>query len=287
MKRKQKSLFYWFIILSLFYHLFLYTFTNLFHFNLFENENALDNKPIEIQAINPDELEKLKRVGKKDGSKKGFAMDLPKPSLKSRADTIQEKSVNKPKLELSSLNMYRDQNSAVNFPEDEPVKKRETLNDKMEKINKQALSDIKENIATLKNNSPLFDNSLLNLKIELPEGVDQSELNALELKFYSFQKRIYLAYISALSLAYNRFLRENPNGDRFFNTGKELLIGKITFNQKGENIKIEIVQRSRNPKIGELFYNTLEGVNILQNPPVEFFKKQKFFNIYFHLMVYE
>ncbi len=279
-KRKPKSIFYWFIILSLFYHLFIYTLTSLFHFQLFPNE-VTENKPIEIEAINSEELEKLKRVGKKDGAKKGFQMDLPKPS------SAVSKASATTKLKLSELSMYQDQNSTIRYPEDEPIQKKENLDDKMEKINRQALSDMRDNIANLKHNSPVLESTMLNLKIEIPEGVDQSELNALELKFYSFQKRIYLAYISALSLAYNQFMRENPNGDRYFNTGKELHIGKITFNQKGENIKIELVQRSRNQKINELFNNTLEGVNILQNPPVEFFKKQNFFNIYFHLMVYE
>ena len=116
-----------------------------------------------------------------------------------------------------------------------------------------------------------------------PEGVDEDELNDMEKKFYSFQKRTYQTYIGSFLRTYFDLSKKYPSLQQTLLNINFDLVGRITFDKNGEIISIKIIKWAQSDMIQDLFEKTLKNIRKLPNPPEALIEKQKEFNIYFQL----
>jgi hypothetical protein len=135
------------------------------------------------------------------------------------------------------------------------------------------------------NANPFIANSGIDVKMEVPEGVDVSELNEYELQFYSFQKRTAISYISSFYKTLDHFMMVNPQVRFPLSTGKETMTGKVTFDKDGHIKEIKMIRASNNEKMQLFFEDVLEGINRLPNPPKSLVKDQGQFSIFYTLVI--
>ncbi|MFZ4712243.1 MAG: TonB C-terminal domain-containing protein [Bacteriovoracaceae bacterium] len=133
--------------------------------------------------------------------------------------------------------------------------------------------------------NPFLANSGIDVKMEVPEGVDISELNDYELQFYSFQKRTAISYISSFYKTLDDFVLKNPQIRFPLSSGKETMTGRVTFDKDGNILEIRMIRASSNGKMQVFFEDVLEGIRRLPNPPKSLVKDQGQFNIFYTLVI--
>ena len=131
----------------------------------------------------------------------------------------------------------------------------------------------------------MLKNTSLDLKFEPPEGVSEDELNTIEKIFYSFQRRMMMAYYYSLFSSYNKLLLSRPQLKEALLREGQHLIGKVVFDYKGNTIRIKIIKWSSNDYIQELFEDTLKGIHSIPNPPKAFVEDDEEFTVYYHLKI--
>ncbi|MBF0207357.1 MAG: hypothetical protein HQK53_10760 [Oligoflexia bacterium] len=114
---------------------------------------------------------------------------------------------------------------------------------------------------------PLPENINLNLKLENAKGVSIDKLNPQELKFFSFNLRVFKSYIASIFQSYQEFKQQNPHKN-FDHLNKQTLIATVIYNTTGQIDRISFVQSSEDDSIQGLFQRALEK-NLVQNPPKE------------------
>jgi hypothetical protein len=121
-----------------------------------------------------------------------------------------------------------------------------------------------------------LDQSDIAIKMEVPKGIPQDELNKYEQVFYSFQKRTVLAYINSFMHELNDFELQNPHLDFPIVQDPEQVAGKITYDHNGDILKIDTLKWSDEKKLQDFFMNVLKNMNSLPNPPKELLNKGTF-----------
>jgi hypothetical protein len=273
--------------------------------------NSLDRilektTPLVVESINQEMLQELKNyktVGVKGGSKSGgtllpevnqkaSAASKARPQSNSSAQNVAKKLSQlenghrySKQLDLKSLQITdADETSNANFQ----VRRRSTI----KSVNLKG-AQIREFLKNDNFSAPMLNpmanpfvaNSGIDVKMEIPEGVDVSELNEAELQFYSFQKRTAMSYISSFYKTLNKFILENPQVKFPLNISREVLTGRITFDKNGNIKTIKMLRSSTDDHMQKFFEDVLEGINNLPNPPRAIVKDIDQFNIYYTLII--
>jgi len=129
-----------------------------------------------------------------------------------------------------------------------------------------------------------FGESDVVVEMEVPEGVPEDELNKYELVFYSFRKRTALNYINSFYTKLNDFQRANPHLRFPLTEDKESMTGRITYDEKGDIVRIKMLRWTNKKKLQEFFLQVLKNMNSLPNPP-EIIIKDGEFHVYYSLTV--
>lgn len=114
------------------------------------------------------------------------------------------------------------------------------------------------------------------VKLEVPKGVKEDELNKHELVFYSFQKRTALNYINSFYKKLNEFELKNPHLHFPLTDKKEKMIGRVVYDKNGNIIKINMLQWSNVEKLQDFFLDVLKEMTALPNPPDQIIQDEQF-----------
>lgn len=284
----------WTIILSILGHIFLFSTVSLLPKSItgrFELK-APSSKKIEVTQISKEQLRKYRTVGIKDGAK-----DFSAPIASISPIALPgKKSI--PNIPLKALNFNMEQKDLKNL-------KKRTAKDKSKRKNEDGIAigkfkkqrdkvkrerSINKMIKRemLKAQIPSYDQALIkntdiNMHFTPPEGVDESELNNTEKKFYSFHRRSYEVYVNSFLKTFHKATRERPYIEKLFMTQNDDLTGRVTFDSKGNLVSIKMIKWADNDEVQKIFEQTLEGIIALKNPPKEFIQKDGEFTIYYTL----
>ncbi|MDD4972827.1 MAG: hypothetical protein PHY93_00670 [Bacteriovorax sp.] len=269
-----------------------------------------------IELISPNELQRMKKVGIKNGAKKDYlqpdilkiakpaastppglslgslAPDLPAPkeskdSKDSKETKESKKAKNKTAFKKEQI-PSRELTDTIPRPmEDEaghiyfnPKKEKQIPRDRDQDNLKQ---EAFKNIPTSTSNPIAQKMSNFEIRYERPEGVSEDELNSDEKAYYSFFKRSYANYLTKLYATYEKVSVERPGLEKDF-ANKHLLIGRIDYDDKGNIILVKILKSSESDNIHYFFEETLKQLN-LPNPPKSFIKSKKQFTTYYQIQI--
>lgn len=121
------------------------------------------------------------------------------------------------------------------------------------------------------------------IRYERPEGVSEDELNSDEKAYYSFYVRSYQNYYSKIYSTYEKMVIERPGLAKVFDK-KYLLIGKIDYDEKGNIVTVKILKSADDDDLHHFFEETLKQLS-QPNPPKIFVKNRKQFSIYYQLQI--
>lgn len=114
--------------------------------------------------------------------------------------------------------------------------------------------------------SPTLSKSLMNMQVEVPEGVAADELNQFELQFYGFQKRLVSKYLNSIELQVREY-EKRFSMQALGVAGKHVMTGRVTFDSDGNIKQIKMVRWTQAEKIQSLFEEVLKSMIALPNPP--------------------
>lgn len=120
------------------------------------------------------------------------------------------------------------------------------------------------------------------VSIEVPEGVEPSELNKYELMFYGFQRRTAMNYAGSIMKNLTKFLRENPN---FKLDQNVIMTARMTFDEKGNVKQIKMIRWTNIDKLQSFFEDVTKGIDQLHNPPKALWEKNNEFSMFFTLEI--
>ena len=98
-------------------------------------------------------------------------------------------------------------------------------------------------------------------------------------KYFSFYKRVIKNYLLKLNLSFY----ELSSSGRF--KQNDLMLGKITFDHKGNAQQIKMLKWARNDLTQAKFLEALKSIRKIHNPPSEIIANDKTFTIYYGLKV--
>lgn len=130
-----------------------------------------------------------------------------------------------------------------------------------------------------------LNNTDVLVNLEVPEGVDQDELNKYELMFYSFQKRTATGYINNFYKHLDKFQRENPHMTFPMTDQKQTMTGRVTYDSKGNITQIKMIRWSNEQRLQNFFEDVLKDMDTLHNPPQALWERTGEFSIFFSLVL--
>ena len=130
-----------------------------------------------------------------------------------------------------------------------------------------------------------LSNSDIMVKLEVPEGVSEKELNEYELMFYGFQRRTAIGYINAFYKNLDKFERENPHKQFPLTEDKQIMTGRMTFDHKGNVKQIKMVRWTNVERLQDFFVDVLKDMDTLHNPPKLLWERDKEFTVFFSLVI--
>jgi hypothetical protein len=130
-----------------------------------------------------------------------------------------------------------------------------------------------------------LESSNVQVKLEVPEGVPEDQLNEYELKFYSFQKRTAQNYINSLFQNVEEFQKRNPHLHFPMTNAKQVMTGRLTYDEKGNIKQIKMVRWSNDDRVQKLFEEILKDMDTLHNPPHLLWEKTGEFSVFFTLQI--
>lgn len=287
-----------FLTISVFFHFFIFLLGESSVARLLISSQqklniAQKSKPIELVDI-----KKYRTVGVKNGKKNEFSTPIKRLPRTAKRNSGRA-SKNSPLKSLSAFQAGKiDQNIKpgknnlkISPSESASAASRMIRANKQAQIQKQRRrlqtvlkQDLMEISEQARENADILAKTDFDIKFLPPKGVSEDELNKAEQIFYSFQKRSYETYINSFVRAFNKFKRKFPHFNYQKEVRPESLLGKITFDNNGNIIKINFIRGSENYKIQKLFETTLVDMNILPNPPKAFVKEGQF-SIFYQLNV--
>lgn len=114
--------------------------------------------------------------------------------------------------------------------------------------------------------SPTLTKSLMNMQVEIPEGVKQDELNEFELMFYGFQKRMMEKYFSSIVLQVRQY-EKRYSLPTLMPEGRHTMTGRVTFDSDGNIKQIKMIRWTQADKLQAMFEDILKSMDTLPNPP--------------------
>jgi hypothetical protein len=130
-----------------------------------------------------------------------------------------------------------------------------------------------------------LSNSDILVNLEVPEGVNPDELNKYELMFYGFQRRTAINYINSFYKNLDKFQRANPHLRFPMTETKQIMTGRLTYDEKGNIKQIKMIRWSNIDKLQDFFVDVLKDMDTLHNPPQALWEKTGEFSIFFSLVV--
>lgn len=130
-----------------------------------------------------------------------------------------------------------------------------------------------------------LNNSDILVNLEVPEGVNPDELNKYELMFYGFQRRTAINYINSFYKNLDKFDRENPHMTFPMSDTKQVMTGRLTYDDKGNLKQIKMVRWSNVERLQGFFEEVLKSMDTVHNPPQALWEKQGEFSIFFSLVI--
>jgi hypothetical protein len=130
-----------------------------------------------------------------------------------------------------------------------------------------------------------LDTSDVMVNLEVPEGVSPDELNEYELMFYGFQRRTAINYINSFYKNLNEFQRKNPHLQFPLTKEKQVMTGRLTYDEKGNIKQIKMVRWTNVEKLQDFFLDVLKDMDTLHNPPQALWEKNGEFSVFFSLVV--
>ncbi len=292
---KRESHFFWVTLISIIAHLaFAFTASLLLQWrgvNLQLSPKSVE-KQIEVTQIDRATLNKYRSVGIKGGSKefqvpitppKAIALPSPKPSIAIDPSALSMSLKPNQIKELGTAAKRTEAMEGFNYKKNAEVEKvRERQQNERTLNNMIKREMLQQSIAS--HEQGLVRHTDMNMHFEPPEGVEETELNSIEKKFYSFRKRSYEAYVNSFLMTYRQAVNQRPYLHQLFNSSSEHLTGKVTFDLEGNLVSIKILQSASN-EIQKIFEKTLEGIKSLKNPPREFIERENEFSVYYSLKI--
>ena len=218
--------------------------------------------------------------------------DLYAPSKMKNASNIAQKAARPKSLSLSDLNNTK---QAIT-----PVVQRPGTRPLLAQEKSRALTAIKlrgqdemKNFAQGSNAAQLsgdprmksLSNTNVMVNLEVPEGVDESELNKYEMMFYGFQRRTAILYINSLIKNLNSHQRMHPHSNFPFTGDKHVMTGRLTYDRYGNVMQIKMIRWTTNDRVQDFFVDVLKDMDTLHNPPQALWEKNDEFSIFFSLEI--
>lgn len=243
-----------------------------------ENVATADqNQPLKLKSFRQIDF---KQVGSKDSKTKDFS------SFRKYAPVRNDKQSAK-KIKLSDLAAGT---SKIPRPGSRPQLAQEKNKpiDAISLKGKQILEFTKGANAVAMSGDPrasqLTDTDIL-VNLEVPEGVEPDELNKYEMMFYGFQRRTAINYINSFYKNLDTFQRENPHLNFPLTENKQVMTGRLTYDEKGNIKQIKMIRWSHEERLQGFFENVLKEMDVLHNPPQALWKKNGEFSIFFSFVV--
>ena len=249
---------------------------------------AQEKKPLNIRSI-----ENIRKIGTKSGEKKTdtFASFRKFAPVKND-ERVKKKAPKKPDaLSLSDLSVTPTQKTA---PAQRPGTLPKVAMEKPKAISAISLrgKEIQEFMKSSPSSSvsgdpraSKFSASDILVNLEVPEGVEADELNKYELMFYGFQRRTAINYINAFYKNLDKFQRENPHLNFPMTDSKQVMTGRLTYDEKGNIKQIKMIRWSNEDRLQGFFESVLKDMDTLQNPPQALWKKDGEFSIFFSFII--
>lgn len=133
--------------------------------------------------------------------------------------------------------------------------------------------------------SATLSNTDVAVNLEVPEGVNPDELNKYELMFYGFQRRTAIGYVNAFYKRLDKFQRENPHKTFPLTETKQVMTGRLTYDEHGNIKQIKMIRWSNIDKLQDFFVDVVKEMDRLPNPPTALWQKTGEFSIYFSFVV--
>lgn len=310
----SKSVFYISLVVVLIAHAAILSFLkyDTINLNLME-ELSNDTKTLKksmklnnIEVLTPEEVDKIRKVGVKNGKADLNRPDLafkppPPPKAKPSPETkgppgqlsmdklapeLPASPLKKPsdnKASSASNPMARDflkpsNDKGGHFYFDYKDKKVIPRSQDQEQLKAEAVRSY--NVPVNKATDKI---SNFEIRYERPEGVSEDELNSDEKAYYSFYVRSYQNYYSKIYATYEKMVIERPALSKVFDK-KHVLIGKIDYDEAGNIVTVKILKSSEDDDLHAFFEETLKQLN-QPNPPRVFVKNRKQFSIYYQLQI--
>jgi hypothetical protein len=240
-------------------------------FNLKVLSKNEETKPLKIHSI--------KRVGEKNGKKTNSIYAKQEP--KKIGQKLKTKNLAPSFDSLSSL-------KKVSKKKNQPLKKFGR---------KKAIKSLSLNADSIKSFMSTSNNSQSSrqymealgdtdsvVKLEVPEGVKESELNKHELVFYSFQKRTAMTYINSFYKKLNEFKLKNPHLNFPMTEDKKRMVGRVIYDKNGNIVRINMMKWTHIEKLQDFFLDVLQEMSALPNPPKAILSDGEF-TVFFALTV--
>lgn len=312
----SKSKFYYALLAALILHAAILAFvkSDLNNSEFLANLSKIaktQTRPIKldkIDFINQSEVEKIRRVGIKNGKKDLQRPDLaikrpsPPPSKAQKGSPGQAPALSLEKLApvLPKPEMAKKPIGPVTPKPQNPMAQKLLgatpstdpghfyFNPRAEKIIRPSAEQeiLKTQAAknfTAPQNKATDRISNFEIRYERPEGVSEDELNSDEKAYYSFYVRSYQNYFSKIYANYEKIVIERPGLASVFDK-KHLLIGKIDYDENGNIVTVKIIKSSENDDLHYFFEETLKQLT-QPNPPKVFTKNRKQFSIFYQLQI--
>lgn len=235
-------------------------------------------RPLKIQAI-----DNLRQAGSKESKSKMFS------DIRRKAPVLNNKINEVPKeISLSDL--------AMNSPQkvQRPGTRPEVLPERTRPINaislkgKEIMEFARASNAAALSGDPralALSQSDILVNLEVPEGVELDELNKYELMFYGFQRRTAMNYINAFYKNLDKFQRENPHLKFPMTESKQVMTGRMTFDDEGNVKQIKMIRWTNVDRLQGFFESVLKEMDTLHNPPQALWEKTGEFSIFFSFVV--
>lgn len=130
-----------------------------------------------------------------------------------------------------------------------------------------------------------LSNSDILVNLEVPEGVNPDELNEYELMFYGFQRRTAIGYVNSFYKKLDKFQRENPHIQFPMTDTKQVMTGRLTYDEKGNIKQIKMIRWTNVDRLQGFFEEVLKDMDTLHNPPKPLWSKTGEFSIFFSLVI--
>lgn len=131
--------------------------------------------------------------------------------------------------------------------------------------------------------TPTLNNSQVSVQMEIPKGLKIEKVDQIQNVFYSFQRRISLAYVNSFYNKLSDFEFKNPHLT-FPMTNKEITLQAVaTFDLDGNLQKIKMVRWTDRDQLQDFFVNVLDGIQSIPNPPKDIVKEKETFRVFYTL----